>query len=174
MSGPEDSERGASEQPPATSVLSNLPRARPQRSSPRRAAARRAGSANGGRPEGAAKLDSSDGAKAAPKAPAGASKPRQRKAGKPRSSSAGSAPRAARRRTARSAARRTPAGSPEREPVPRQGFASEGDTGVGVVQPPGGAELFASAVEIVGELTKSGVATGERLVKDLFSRLSPS
>jgi hypothetical protein len=39
------------------------------------------------------------------------------------------------------------------------------------VQPPGGAELLASAAEIVGELTKSGLATGERLLKDVLSRL---
>jgi hypothetical protein len=32
----------------------------------------------------------------------------------------------------------------------------------------------ASAVEIVGELAKSGLSTGERLLKDVFSRLSPS
>jgi hypothetical protein len=42
------------------------------------------------------------------------------------------------------------------------------------VQPPGGTELVTSAVEIVGELAKSGLATGERLLKDVFSRLSPS
>jgi hypothetical protein len=42
------------------------------------------------------------------------------------------------------------------------------------VQPPGGAELVASATEILGELAKSGLSTGERLVKDLLSRLSPS
>jgi hypothetical protein len=39
------------------------------------------------------------------------------------------------------------------------------------VQPPGGAELLASAAEIVGELTKAGLSTGERLLKDVFSRL---
>jgi hypothetical protein len=39
------------------------------------------------------------------------------------------------------------------------------------VQPPGGAELVASAVEILGELAKGGLSTGERLLKDVISRL---
>jgi hypothetical protein len=58
--------------------------------------------------------------------------------------------------------------------VPRQGFETEADRARGPVQPPGGTELVTSAVEIVGELAKSGLATGERLLKDVFSRLSPS
>jgi hypothetical protein len=58
--------------------------------------------------------------------------------------------------------------------VPRQGFAAEEEGLTGAVQPPGGAELVASATEIIGELAKSGLSTGERLVKDLLSRLSPS
>jgi len=41
------------------------------------------------------------------------------------------------------------------------------------VQPPGSTELLASAVEIVGDLAKSGLATGERVLKDVFSRLTP-
>jgi len=43
----------------------------------------------------------------------------------------------------------------------------------GSIQPPGGAELVASAFEIVGDIAKSGLSTGERVLKDLFSRLSP-
>jgi hypothetical protein len=39
------------------------------------------------------------------------------------------------------------------------------------VQPPGAAELVTSAAEIVGELAKAGLSTGERLLKDVFSRL---
>ena len=58
--------------------------------------------------------------------------------------------------------------------MPRQGFESEADRARGPVQPPGATELVTSAVEIVGELAKSGLATGERLLKDVFSRLSPS
>ena len=54
---------------------------------------------------------------------------------------------------------------------PRQGFECDGDTASGAVQPPGGAELVASAAEIVGELAKAGLSTGERLLKDVLSRL---
>ena len=55
--------------------------------------------------------------------------------------------------------------------APRQGFECEGERASGPVQPPGGAELVASAAEIVGELAKAGLSTGERLLKDVFSRL---
>jgi hypothetical protein len=44
----------------------------------------------------------------------------------------------------------------------------------GSVQPPGGAELVASAAEIVGELAKVGLSMSERLLKDAFSRLPRS
>jgi len=39
------------------------------------------------------------------------------------------------------------------------------------VQPPGAAELVASAAEIVGELAKAGLSRSERLLKDFVSRL---
>jgi len=52
-----------------------------------------------------------------------------------------------------------------------QGFASDGDRGHGPVAPPGGAEFLATAAEIVNELTKAGVSTGERLLRDALSRL---
>lgn len=55
--------------------------------------------------------------------------------------------------------------------APRQGFESEGETTAASVQPPGGVELVASAAELVGELAKAGVSTGERLLKDVLSRL---
>jgi hypothetical protein len=57
------------------------------------------------------------------------------------------------------------------EPAPRQGFECEGERATGPVQPPGGPELVASAAELVGELAKAGVSVGERLLKDVFSRL---
>jgi hypothetical protein len=57
------------------------------------------------------------------------------------------------------------------EPAPRQGFESETERANGTVHPPGGADLVASAAEIVGELAKAGVSKGERLLKDLLSRL---
>jgi hypothetical protein len=56
-------------------------------------------------------------------------------------------------------------------PAPRQGFECEGERASATVHPPGGAELVASAAEIVGELAKAGLSTGERLLKDVFSRL---
>ena len=60
---------------------------------------------------------------------------------------------------------------PVDESVPRQGFESELDRASGPVQPPGGAELVATAAEIVSELAKAGVSTGERLLKDFLGRL---
>jgi hypothetical protein len=44
----------------------------------------------------------------------------------------------------------------------------------GSVHPPGGVELVTSAAEIVGELAKAGLSTGERLLKDVLSRLPRS
>ncbi|HTD07609.1 MAG TPA: hypothetical protein VK680_01845 [Solirubrobacteraceae bacterium] len=70
----------------------------------------------------------------------------------------------------RSTAKRA-AGPPNREPVPRQGFESDGERANGPVQPPGGAELVAGAAELIGELAKAGISTGERLFKDVLSRL---
>jgi hypothetical protein len=55
--------------------------------------------------------------------------------------------------------------------VPSQGYEGEDDAATGAVQPPGGAELLISAVEIVGELAKAGASKSERLVKDVLSRL---
>jgi len=44
----------------------------------------------------------------------------------------------------------------------------------GTVPPPGGAELLASATELVGELAKASASSGERLLKDVLARLRPS
>jgi hypothetical protein len=41
----------------------------------------------------------------------------------------------------------------------------------GSVQPPGTAEFAVSAVELIGELAKAGLSTGERVLKDVLSRL---
>ena len=41
----------------------------------------------------------------------------------------------------------------------------------GSVAPPGTAEFAASAVELLGELAKVGISTGERLLKDVLSRV---
>jgi hypothetical protein len=45
------------------------------------------------------------------------------------------------------------------------------DRASGPVQPPGSTELMATAAEIVSELAKAGVSSGERLLKDLLGRL---
>jgi sRNA-binding protein len=59
--------------------------------------------------------------------------------------------------------------------APRQGFEAESDVEPGkTVQPPGGAELAASVVELIGELAQSGLNSGGRLLKDALSRLSGS
>ncbi len=143
-------------------VLSNLPRTRPQRASARRAAARTQATKT-----------------APPSTPAAASNGRA--ASKPDDSAAPAAP--ARKR--RPAATRKPAavkparGSSKRKalapdpgpPVPRQGFECEGERASGPVHPPGGTELVASAAEIIGELAKAGLSSGERLFKDVLSRL---
>lgn len=39
------------------------------------------------------------------------------------------------------------------------------------MRPPGGAELVASAAELAGELAKTGVTAGTRLLKDFLSHL---
>jgi hypothetical protein len=69
-------------------------------------------------------------------------------------------------------AKRTPPKSSE-PPVPRQGFEAEGEIEPGSsVQPPSGADLAVSAVEILGELAQTALSTGERLLKDALARLS--
>jgi hypothetical protein len=82
-----------------------------------------------------------------------------------RDSKPGKAPRQATKR--RPAKRRPTPG----EPAPRQGFEAEPDSLGEPVQPPGGAELIASAAELAGELAKAGVSTGARALRDLLSRL---
>jgi hypothetical protein len=125
-------------------VLAQLPRTRPQRASPRRAAARKAAA---GKADSTATGDATANAVAPPP-----SKPAPRRA---------------------SGRRATPRSGPRAEPdrVPRQGYECAEEAATGPVQPPGGAELFVSAVEIVGELAKSGLTTGERLLRDALSRL---
>jgi hypothetical protein len=139
-------------------VLVNLPRTRPQRSSPRRAAARAAAAGRAGRRE--------------PIRTAGRSKIGGIVAagGTRRPATA----RAAAGKRVRSAAKRQPDYAHRRQVAPRQGFESEAESMSGSVQPPGGAELVASAAELLGELAKVGLSTGERLFKDVLSRLPRS
>jgi len=158
MSPPKESERRSSVPPESQGVMSKLPRTRPQRSSPRRAAARKATAAA---QAATAAPDRSNG-----RPPA---RPQSRAARGPQRPAAERSPAGSQR--ARSAGGRIAATSASREPVPRQGFECESDRASGPVQPPGGAELVASAAEIVGELAKAGLSTGERLLKDVLSRL---
>ncbi len=151
MSEVDEGAGAAQEDPGDAGVLGRLPRTRPQRSSPRRAAARKsttaatAATTNGAAPAAATSATAQrvrSGQRATRKA-----KPSVRAGG-------------ARVRSARVL-----------EDVPPQGYECEDDAARGTVRPPGSAELVASAVELVGELAKSGISTGERLVKDALSRL---
>lgn len=161
---------------PNGGVLTKLPRTRPQRSSARRAAARDSTTApartrkpaNGKRT--ATKPPSA--VASAPQAPATAdaapdssaeAKPRVRATRPAAATKRSTVPRRTTQRKSRSQA-------PE-EAAPRQGFECDGETSGGSVPPPGGAELVATAAEIVGELAKAGLSTGERLFKDVLSRL---
>jgi hypothetical protein len=161
-------------------VLANLPRTRPQRSSPRRDAARAtiakatAASAPPTATRAAAKQPGASAKKPGtgkrPAKPQGAAKPQGTV--KPRGT-------AKPQRTAkpqgatepRKAAKPQGTIKPLQEPAPRQGFETESDSVHGPVQPPGGVDLFASAAELAGELTKSGISTGGRLLKDFLTRL---
>lgn len=149
---------GRSSEPAAESgVLANLPRTRPQRSSPRRSAARATttmpATANTKTPKNAKAVKEAkvEGKERARKASASIAKK------KPQT-----------RRRAKDTAK-----PPATDTVPRQGFESESDSASGPVHPPGGAELIASAAELAGELAKTGVTTGARLLKDFLSRLPP-
>jgi hypothetical protein len=138
-------------------VLANLPRTRPQRPSAHREAARSAASA-----------------KTASSTSTPARKPRRTAAAK--AQPAGQAP--ARKRTT-VAKQHQPAAKTRvkraihpQDPAPRQGFETERDPVTGSVQPPGSLDLLSSAAELAGELTKSGLSSGGRLLKDVFTRLS--
>jgi hypothetical protein len=152
MSPAKDSERSDGAASNGQGVLSNLPRTRPQRSSVRRAAARKATAA-------------------AAAAPETASSPPKRAAttrGSARAHASGASASAQRVRKAGTRATRASASA---EPAPRQGFECESERSSGTVHPPGGAELVASVAEILGELTKAGLSTGERLLRDVLARL---
>ncbi len=186
MSPPKDSDRPAEAAPerqanPATNgqgILSQLPRTRPQRTSPRRDAARAASAAaetaeTAAVAKAAAVMTAASAAPVAParsngRPPARAKSATPRTTGKPASERGSSAGRRATGGGARAAKKAT---APVLEPAPRQGFECETERANGTVNPPGGADLVASAAEIVGELAKAGVSTGERLLKDFLSRL---
>jgi len=145
--------------PAAEGVLANLPRTRPQRSTVRREDARRAAALQTSEGAEPARADTTRTTRTARK--------RTPEKGKPAktSASAAKAPVSAHKRAKKSTPKRL------RDPAPRQGFESEGDLLSGPVQPPGGVDLLASAAELAGELTKSGLSAGGRLLKDVLSRL---
>jgi hypothetical protein len=129
-------------------VLANLPRTRPQRSSARRDAARRMTSVKVEPTDAPARKPPSTISTKAEPTPA----PKPILAKKQPSKSKVKAKRL-------------------QDAAPRQGFETEGDPVSGPVQPPGGVDLLSSAAELAGELTKSGLSTGGRLLKDVFARL---
>jgi hypothetical protein len=138
-------------------VLANLPRTRPQRSSARRDAARRTASVKVG-PTGAP-------ARKAPSIISTRAEPaptRKRAATKTKA--------AAVKRGQGTTKPKSPAKRLQ-DRAPRQGFETEGDPLSGPVQPPGSVDLLSSAAELAGELTKSGLSTGGRLLKDFLGRL---
>jgi hypothetical protein len=165
VSEPGDSEHVEASPEDASSVLGNLPRSRPQRASARRASSRaRAAAAS----SSAAPAAAENGREAASKTSATASKPARAKASRARTAAR---PGAKAKTGARGGSARIRAVKDE---VPRQGYAGDGDRVSGPVPPPGGPELLATAGEIVSELAKAGASAGERLVRDLFSRLPGS
>lgn len=130
-------------------VLANLPRTRPQRATARRAASRRSSTAT------------VEKATAEPPAERAAAKARQRR---PRDTGAGAA-------SAKRASTRARKPSPIVDPAPRQGYECLEERATGSVQPPGGADLLNTAAEALSELAKAGLSGGERLLRDVLSRL---
>jgi hypothetical protein len=172
-----DSESGSGTPPEGPGVLSNLPRTRPQRSSPRRVAAREESAAATATAQRPARPGRTATPPAKPRKSSNGSRPQSAStaAGKGGLKSSARTSKGARATT--TTRRQSGAGAHERkrfldqEPVPRQGFECEGERASGPVQPPGGAELLASATEIVSEVAKAGLTTGERLLRDVLSRL---
>jgi hypothetical protein len=150
--------------PASEGVLANLPRTRPQRSSARRDAARHvAASTAATTPAPPRKPRAAPRTKAQPSPAPGPAASRQSppKAKAPLKTRAKAKPKA----RANTSAKRV------QDPAPRQGFETEGDPVSGPVQPPGSVDLLSSAAELAGELTKSGLASGGRLLKDFLTRL---
>ena len=157
-------------------VLTKLPRTRPQRSSARRAAARGASAApaRSRKPANAKRAATKARGAVEPAAEAsanGAAAPDSSAKAKSRVRATRPAEATKRSAAQRRAAQRKSRPQAHEEPAPRQGFECDGETSGSSIPPPGGAELVATAAEIVGELAKAGLSTGERLFKDVLSRL---
>jgi hypothetical protein len=138
--------------PEDAGVLANLPRTRPQRATARRAAARSANAA-------AEPQSSANGNGRAPGA--GTRKPAAGTAKRP----------AAAKPSHAKAPRAKPARKRPVEEVPRQGYESVEERATGPVAPPGGTEFAGTAAEIVSEIAKAGISGGERVLRDVLSRL---
>ena len=151
VSGPGEGNGRGEEPREGSSVLSNLPRTRPQRASPRRAAARNSAAA-------AEETAAANGNGSAPRSA-------PRKSAKPAATAGTRRRKPAAKAKAKTARRRAP------EAVPRQGYESVEERATGPVQPPGNAEFLGTAAEIVTELAKAGISGSERLVRDVLSRL---
>jgi hypothetical protein len=161
-------------------LLGRLPRERPQNATRRRTAAREAAKRNGSAPSASERRRAASQALDAPQPTPAKRKTTARKAkasattAKPKTAkvTAKAAPKAkAKARTAPRRATRTRT-TDERPPVPPQGYESDGDRAQGIVRPPGGADLAATALEAVGELTRFSLSAGERFVRDLLGRRS--
>jgi hypothetical protein len=152
-------------------VLANLPRTRPQRSSARREAARRTATTGARSPATAeVTLSSTPSTRSAQRTPVA----KAQKTAPIRTQTSASAPIAAKG----AAVKKRPAAKAKattakrtQDPAPRQGFETERDPITGSVQPPGSLDLLSSAAELAGELAKSGLSTGGRLLRDAFARL---
>jgi len=159
-------QEGTGEQVPEDAgVLSNLPRTRPQRASARRSAARRADAAASDA-GGAADTAAANGNGRAPRAA-----PRKATAGKRTAAKARKTATAPSRTKAPRAKPAKTARKHDADAVPRQGYESVEERATGPVQPPGGTELIGTAAEIVSEIAKAGLSGGERVVRDVLSRL---
>lgn len=158
---------------PLRSVPDESPAPKPDRASDRKpTAAAKAPAARGAKQSGArapAERPSKPGAKTSVKAVRESAASSTARASRAERSDARK-PAAETKPPRRAARKRSRAGAVE-EAAPRQGFESESDRSNDSVQPPGGIELVASAAELVGELAKAGVSTGERVLKDVLSRL---
>jgi hypothetical protein len=158
-------------------VLSNLPRTRPQRATARREAARST-AANADHSESNGRVAAAEGAgqdgRAEPKAARAPAKPRKRATGSTTRRAGAAGANKGKAAKPGKAASRPASAAPEQETVPRQGFESEGDRLTGPVAPPGAAELLAGAGEALSEIARVGVSAGERVVRDLLSRLPGS
>jgi hypothetical protein len=135
------------------SVLSSLPKTRPQRPSARRAAARSIAVKPARRPKSATSEPPT------PKPKASKQKPPATKARK--------TPSAAKR--AAKPARPATSAQPT---APRQGFEADSDLPTGTtVEPPSSTEILTSVVDLLGDLTQSSLSGGGRLFKDALTRL---